>query len=897
MKIDQPLIDFAINKPKLVTTLMVAMTVFLGLLIIRVHVDTDPENMLSEKEMVRIFHDRTKKEFNLHDVVVLGVVNNKDKNGVFNPASLKKIYELSQYAATLADSKHPERKVIGRDRITPDNVDIIEQAGLGQVRFQWLMDRPPETREEALHIRDKALDNPLLKGTMVSEDGKALALYLPISQKDFAHKLSKKLKEKIKELGPGDDRFYITGLPVAEDTFGKEMFIQMAICAPLAMLMIFLLMLIFFKKIQLIISPMIIALCTVISTMGLLVGTGNTLHIMSSMIPIFIMPIAVVDSIHILSEFFDEYQKTRDRRATIQAVMHHLFTPMLFTSLTSAAGFASLSFTPIPPVQAFGIFVAIGIMLAWLLTILFIPAYVMLMKEKTLENFGASEDIDPATDRSLINRHLRWIGRTSVGHPWLVIGFNIVVMIIGVIGILMIQVNDNPVKWFHKSHEIRIADKVLNKHFGGTYEAYLVLSGTGETMSPADAAQWLSATLKKSLKGSPVILEKALAEISEAVAENTTVDAMARKLSLSWQGEIDRLPIEDDRGYEAWSQALDNLERLRNEKQIFKRPDLLNYIVSLQKFLGGQGDVGKSNSIADVVQKVHQELFEGDPGHFTIPATANGVAQTLISYQNSHKPDDLWHLVTPDYTRANIWLQLKSGDNKDMERVIEDVEGFLADTSPPVGLKAEWAGLTYINVAWQNKMVTGMLKSFLSSFVVVFIMMAILFRSLLWGMLAMIPLTFTITIIYGVIGLIGKDYDMPVAVLSSLTLGLAVDFAIHFLQRSRATMAAIGDWRKTAREMFEEPARAIARNTIVISLGFTPLLFAPLIPYQTVGVFLASIMLYSGLATLWVLPALLTLLQKPLFGKISGPEEQEEQEDDQAQADPDNEPEPQPATS
>jgi predicted RND superfamily exporter protein len=166
-------------------------------------------------------------------------------------------------------------------------------------------------------------------------------------------------------------------------------------------------------------------------------------------------------------------------------------------------------------------------------------------------------------------------------------------------------------------------------------------------------------------------------------------------------------------------------------------------------------------------------------------------------------------------------------------------------------------------------MVTGMLKSFLSSFVVVFIMMAILFRSFLWGMLAMLPLNFTITIIYGVIGLIGKDYDMPVAVLSSLTLGLAVDFAIHFLQRSRATMAAIGDWTKTTREMFEEPARAIARNTIVISLGFTPLLFAPLIPYQTVGIFLASIMLYSGLATLWVLPALLTLLQKPLFGSVS----------------------------
>ena len=90
------------------------------------------------------------------------------------------------------------------------------------------------------------------------------------------------------------------------------------------------------------------------------------------------MPIAVLDSIHILSEFFDRYQETRDRRKTLTAVMQTLFMPMLYTSLTSAAGFASLALTPIPPVQVFGIFVALGIMAAWVLTILFIPSYVML---------------------------------------------------------------------------------------------------------------------------------------------------------------------------------------------------------------------------------------------------------------------------------------------------------------------------------------------------------------------------------------------------------------------------------------------------------------------------------------------------------------------------------------
>jgi predicted RND superfamily exporter protein len=102
-------------------------------------------------------------------------------------------------------------------------------------------------------------------------------------------------------------------------------------------------------------------------------------------------------------------------------------------------------------------------------------------------------------------------------------------------------------------------------------------------------------------------------------------------------------------------------------------------------------------------------------------------------------------------------------------------------------------------------------------------------------------------------------------VLSSLTLGLAVDFAIHFLERARATQTKTGSWIKTITAMFEEPARAISRNVIVIAIGFTPLLLAPLVPYKTVGVFLASIMAISGLATMLILPALITILQGWLF--------------------------------
>ena len=873
MDIRNKITNYSINHYKTVTVIMVLFTLILGALIPRIKVDTDPENMLSKEEAVRVFHDQTKELFELNDIVVLGIVNNENPNGVFNPSSLARIYELAEYAKTLSwpDEKDPEEQigVVEVDLLAPSTVDHIGQGGPGEVKFEWLMKKPPATQAEALEIRDNAMSNPLLKGTLISEDGKAVCLYLPLTSKDLSYRVYSSLKEKIATFS-GDEQYYITGLPVAEDTFGVEMFIQMAVSAPLAMVVIFLLMLFFFRKLVLVVSPMIVAMVSVISTMGLMIGLGFPVHIMGSMIPIFLMPIAVVDSVHILSEFFDLYTKEKGRVNTIREVMEELFTPMLYTSLTSAAGFASLALTPIPPVQVFGVFVAIGIMTAWVCTVIFIPAYIMMIREESLENFGHTAAQEEK--QSLLTKLLYKAGNFTYAKAKFILVAVVIITIVAIYGITRIQINDNPVKWFSKSHPIRQADIELNKHFGGTYMAYLVLEGgSGEDVSK-ELAVYVSG-LRNRLDGqiqSPqndfANIKKIEPEISELL--NQQVEASKEKTDLldSMIASIEsRIETAKDEDVDAWYELLDFFEIEKESLKLFKQPDVLNYVAKLQKHLEESGLVGKSNSVADVVKKVHQELIDGKEENFIIPASSGAVAQCLLQFQSSHNPEDLWHLVTYDYMKANIWIQLTSGDNKDMEMVLSAVDEFFAENTPPVPIKYNWAGLTYINTVWQNKMVFGMLQSFLGSFVIVFIMMTILFRSPLWGIICMIPLTITIAVIYGIIGLVGKDYDMPVAILSALTLGMSVDFAIHFLERARATYAQKGSWQLSVGEMFGEPARAISRNVIVIAIGFLPLLAAPLVPYKTVGIFLCAIMALSGAITLLVLPALLKLLERFLF--------------------------------
>jgi len=877
MDFKRKITDYSLRHYKLVTVLMVAFVSALGVLIPQIKVDTDPENMLSPDESVRVFHNRNKEQFALHDIVVLGIVNEKNPNGVFNPSSLARIYELTEFAMAelrWPDEKEPNKQVgvIEVDILAPSTVDHIGQSGPGVVNFEWLMKKPPATQAEALQIRDKAMSNPLLKGTVVSEDGKAICLYLPLTSKDLSYDVYKKLEKKISTF-KGEEQYHITGLPVAEDTFGYEMFIQMAISAPLAMVVIFILMLVFFRKLVLVLAPMIVAMVSVISTMGLLIGIGFPVHIMSSMIPIFLMPIAVVDSVHILSEFFDLYSKEKGRRGTILEVMSNLFTPMLYTSLTSSAGFLSLALTPIPPVQVFGVFVAVGIMVAWLCTVTFVPAYVMMISDKALENFGRAAQ--HGEKQTWLTGLLHAGGRFTYTKAKPILVIMLIITMVAIYGITRIQINDNPVKWFSKRHPIRQADIVLNEHFGGTYMAYLVLDPDEDKAIPteyiADLRQRYSEKIlgmKEQFPNAAKIVEEVEQVVLQQAAQAKTKQELLDKVS-DFAGK--KLDSAEQKDVDLWYEAADFFELEKERIKIFKQPEMLRYIAQLQEYLKETGLVGKSNSVADVVKKVHQELIDGKPENYKIPDSSAAVAQCLLQFQSSHNPDDLWHLVTMDYMHANIWLQLTSGDNKDMQKVVKTVNNFFKENPPPVSIKYNWAGLTYINVVWQDKMVWGMLQSFLGSFIIVFIMMAILFRSVLWGLICMLPLTITIGAIYGIIGLAGKDYDMPVAVLSALSLGMAVDFAIHFLERARGAYQKNKSWEKASPEMFGEPARAISRNVIVIAIGFLPLLAAPLVPYKTVGIFVCAIMAVSGIVTLLVLPAIVKVLQKKLFKAMAEP--------------------------
>ena len=843
------LIELGIRHPRMVMIGSVISTLVFLLSFPSLTVDTDPEHMLPHDNPAITLYKQVKAEFDINDMVVLGI-NSKDGSSLFTPETLEIIDKVIKDILIIKDESPPETgysnfikklQFLKDNKPTEQSLEIFDKTDIfsistlddiilnssGELLLRPLMPSPPKTQAEADALLQTIEHNPLFHGRLAAEDGSLIGIYIPLNpgKKDRSYYLSQQIHTIAKKyLGPNEE-YYIAGLPVAETTFGNEMFIQMGIYAPAAGLVVFLLLFFFFRNIKMITAPMLLSIIVVTCSMGALIIAGQPIHIMSSMIPIFLMPIAVLDSVHIISTLHDSMHKFDSKEAALRHVMHDLFNPMLFTSVTTMVGFSSLGTTGIPPVVVFGFTVAFGVGLAWLLSMVFIPAYVMLLSDETVQQFKGIKE----GKKSIVMEVVPMLKGIANNAPRLVIIAAVITLGIALYGVQKIIINDNPVRWFKQSHDIRQADDLMNLKTAGTYLSNLYFSLPSSNAAFEEEDQSQTSNL-----------------IEDEFAEDEFADS------------------DDD---------LSSAISIRNPEVIEYMHEVSNFLLNLKDGTGNKL-VGDVTSIIDILQRIGTVAFDDN----SLPETRQKVSQYIFLYESgdSKKGRDMWKFISNgDGNSAQIWLQFKTGDNQNLNLVINALDQFMNENPPPIfedmdgtpiQLSVQWSGLTYINKVWQDQMVSGMAYALASSFIIVFIMMSLLFRSLRWGLVAMLPLTLTIVMIYGVIGYAGKFYDMPMAVLSSLTLGLSIDFAIHFIQSLRQINHEVKDTDKSLSLVFEETGRAIWRNVLVISIGFSPLFFASLVPYVTVGMFFFGIMIVSGITTLILLPAIVKLFYKQLPG-------------------------------
>jgi predicted RND superfamily exporter protein len=274
-------------------------------------------------------------------------------------------------------------------------------------------------------------------------------------------------------------------------------------------------------------------------------------------------------------------------------------------------------------------------------------------------------------------------------------------------------------------------------------------------------------------------------------------------------------------------------------------------------------------------------LHDDDPQYHVVPKTPEEIGQYLFMFSMSAKPSDLDNLVDYPFQRANIWVQLKTWDAQAMRQVIMSVDEF--QKTNPISMELKPAGIAYFNLVWNDEVLYDMLRGFILALIVVFVILVFNFRSVKWAIIGSIPLLFTILLIYGGVGFIGKDFDMPISVLSCLSLGMAVDFSIHFISRFKQRIVdsqqpvvggqSSAPLRTPSSELItasllwtaERPGKGIMRNAVLFASAFSVMMFASLTPYITVGAFILSMMMLSSILTIIYVPALITLMKGWLF--------------------------------
>ena len=698
------LLQRVLHRRRLVVLLFSVATAVTPIALTQLVVDTDPENMLSSDDPVRVRTDDLADRFGLGPQIAVGLVA---ADGLTAPQLSAAIALEPEIAALPGVVEHG---VIGPGALVGPQT-LAAPDGLARARAT-------------------IADHALLGGQVLSADGTTATLLVGLVDDRDAPAVAEAARRLVADdVALDGTEVAVAGAPLAQEAFGRQMFVQMAIFAPLAALVVIALVLVFFRALRPVVATMTVAMSTVLLTMGLLIGTGNTVHIMSSMIPIFLLPIAILDAVHVLSEYAERAREHSDRTAAILAVYGDLVRPITFTSVTTAIGFGSLALTPIPPVRTFGIFVAVGVAIAWLATMVLLPVLLLGM-DLSRENVRDRS-------RSPLARLVRGLGAGVLAHRRAVLGAAAAVAVVAGAGLTLIEVNDDPVEWFRADHEVRRASETLAERLAGTANLHLVVEG-----GPGALVQ----------------------------------------------------------------------------------PGAVRAVHGIATDLAAVPEVG-----------------------------------SVASYTAMRADDPLLDLlVTPDGAAANVWLRLRSGDNQTVEQVLAHADDVLAATPLPDGLQASWAGQAVLNLTWQDQMVSGMVRSFAAALALLVLVLVGLYRSVRWGLLAAVPVVWTVLITYGAIGWLGIDFNMPIAVLSTLALGIGVDFAIHFVSRFRTLRDRTPDSRAAVRQFMEEPARAVTRNAMIVAIGFVPLVLADLVPYVVVGLLLASIMVLSWLATLVLLPALVT---------------------------------------
>ncbi len=292
-----------------------------------------------------------------------------------------------------------------------------------------------------------------------------------------------------------------------------------------------------------------------------------------------------------------------------------------------------------------------------------------------------------------------------------------------------------------------------------------------------------------------------------------------------------------------------------------KDPAVLKRMDRYERTLEGIPGVGSTISIAGIVRRMSRALNDkGDPGYDTIPASRNGVAQYFELYTMSGDPEDFEKLVDFDYSHAQLIVRINNGNTSTVKNIVAEISSMVADDQA-----VETIGGTSLAIAeLADIVVKGQFLSLFAALAAIAVLMMILFRSLAAAIISGLPLVLAITVLFGLMGFFGIPLDIVSALLSSIVIGVGVDYTIHFLWRYREERGRGLGYGDAAVRTLATTGRGITFNAVSVIIGFSALFISSFIPIKLFA-FLVVVSISACLFGALVLVPAACIVWKPGF--------------------------------
>jgi uncharacterized protein len=294
-----------------------------------------------------------------------------------------------------------------------------------------------------------------------------------------------------------------------------------------------------------------------------------------------------------------------------------------------------------------------------------------------------------------------------------------------------------------------------------------------------------------------------------------------------------------------------------------KDPRVLEGMAKLQAFLETQQDVGKTQSLADLMKRMNQAMHADDPAYYRIPETKDLVAQYLFLYAMSGEPQDFENFVDNDYRRATVWTFVKNDSTTHADLIAKNAQKVIAESFPP-GVSVQMGGSLPQLIALNDVIVSDKFRNMAQMSIVVFGLGAIILRSLVGGLFVVIPLFAVMLANFGLMGWLGTPLDISAMTTAAMAIGIGADYEIYLLFRFREELARTGSVLAATRNSMLTSGKAILLVAISILSGYAVLQASDFAFYNQLSNMVTATMLISAFFALFFLRALMMLF-KPRF--------------------------------